>query len=125
MRYANLIVAGFIVLWLNNSASMDDRQKVQAGINQLFDEPDQQNTISYAGLPQYRVIANTNIVGRMLVIDEKQLENLGVDLSNVTVSKLNTWKQNNMDNPNHLQWASGDDWKAVVASNGLEKVSDE
>lgn len=124
-RYANLFLLGFICLWLNNSASVNDKQAVKQGLNKLFNEPNQENFIDYAGLPQYRVIANTNIVGRFLVIDEKQIENLGVDLSNVTVAKMNTWKDNNMETPNHLQWAKGETWEQVVIDNGLEIVPQE
>jgi len=122
MKYINTILLGFIILWVNNTASSHDKQAVRAGINKLFNEPRQSNEIDYAGLPQYRLKANTNVVGRLLVINEDQLKNLHVDMPNVTIAKLNTWKQNKLNNPNRVQWARGADWEQVVADNGLEKV---
>ena len=104
---------------------MNDRQAVKQGINQLFKEPKQDNYIDYSSVPVYRVIANTNVTGWFLVINEDQLKNLGVDLSNVTVAKLNTWKNNHMDNANHLQWARGDSWEAVAEAEGIEPVPSE
>lgn len=122
MKYANLFLMGFVILWLNNAASTSDKQAVRAGLNQLFNEPKQDNYIAYANLPQYRLVANTNVIGRLLVINEAQLVNLKVDLGNVTVAKLNQWKDNKMDNPNHLRWARGEDWEQVVRDNGLEQL---
>jgi len=124
-KYINTLLIAFICLWMNNDASTHDKQTVKAGLNQLFNEPDPTNYIDYAGLPQYRSKDNTNIVGRLLVIDERQLQNLKVNLDNVTVAKLNTWKDNNLDNPNHLRWDRGDSWQDVVASEGLEPVPSE
>jgi hypothetical protein len=121
-RLATLWLLGFIVLWLNRDATPHDKQAVRQGINQLFNEPNQSNLISVANLPVYRVAANTNVTGWLLVISEAQLVNLKVSLPNVTVAKLNAWRDSHLDNPAHLRWARGDDWQQVVADNGLEPV---
>jgi hypothetical protein len=118
-RYINLFLLGFICLWLNRAASTDDKRAVRNGINFLFNEPKADNYVDVASLPVAYVIANTNITGWFLVIDERQLENLKVDLNKVTVAKLNAWRDNNLDNPNHLKWARGESWEQVLADNGL------
>lgn len=125
-KYINLFIVGFIVLWLNQAASTHDKLAVRDGLNQLFNEPDQGNFVNVSALPVYYVAASTNVQGWLLVINESQLLNLKVNLKNVTIAKLNTWRDNNLDNPNHLRWARGDSWEAVVATNGLiKKVVDE
>lgn len=124
--YQWMIYFGFILLWLNNDASPATRNAVKTGTNQLFNEPNQSNYIDYAALPQYELISNTNIVGRLLVIDERQLQNLNVNLSNVTVAKLNTWKDTHLapGERNYLRWDRGDNWQDVVAANGMRLVQD-
>lgn len=122
MRYINIFLIGFICLWLNRSASTHDKLAVKRGLNNLFNEPSTNNFVNLDELPVYYTIANTNITGWLLVIDERQLENLKVNPDNITISKLNIWKQNNMDNPNHLKWDKGESWEDVVATNGLRII---
>ena len=121
-KYINLFLVGFICLWLNRNASTHDKLAVRNMLANQFNEPDKQNFIDVNQLPIYCQIANTNVSGWFLVISEEQIKNLGVDLNNVTVTKLNQWKNANMDNPNHLKWDRGETWEAVIATNGLRLV---
>lgn len=124
-KYINIILLGFILLWVNKNAGIDDKRTIRNGINFLFNEPKSDNYVDLAGLPTAYVVANTNIRGWLLVIDERQLENLNVKLSNVTVEKLNQWRDANLDNPGHLRWARGDNWEQVLAANGLAIYTNE
>jgi len=121
-KYINLFLVGFICLWLNRNASTHDKLAVRNMLANQFNEPDKQNFIDVNQLPIYCQIANTNVSGWFLVISEEQIKNLGVDLNNVTVTKLNNWKTANMDNPNHLKWDRDETWEAVIATNGLRLV---
>jgi len=121
-KYINLFLVGFICLWLNRNASTHDKLAVRNMLANQFNEPDRKNFIDVNQLPVYCQIANTNVSGWFLVISEEQIKNLGVDLNNVTVTKLNNWKTANMDNPNHLKWDRDETWEAVIATNGLRLV---
>jgi hypothetical protein len=118
-KYLLTILASFICLWLNQAASNADKIKVRNGINSIFNEPNQSNYINVATLPIAELIANTNVSGYFLVIDERQLDNLAVPLNRRTLTYLDNWRDTNLANPNHLKWDKGASWEQVLADNGL------
>jgi hypothetical protein len=118
-RYINLFLIGFLCLWLNRSASTHDKLAVRNGINALFNEPKADNYVDVASLPVAYSVANTNVAGWFLVIDERQLDNLKVPADGRLVKFLKNWRDENLDNPNHLRWAKGDSWERVLSDNGL------
>jgi len=116
-RYLLTILASFICLWLNQAASNADKIKVRNAINNIFNEPNQSNYINVATLPIAELIANTNVSGYFIVVDERQLQNLRVDLSTIS-NKWQTFKAS-MDNGNHLRVDKGESWEKVLSDNGM------
>jgi hypothetical protein len=114
-----LLADDFIILWLNKAASAADKVTVRDGLYTLLND---RSKINAEALPQWRLIANTNIIGYVCVINTNNLTLIKTDQSKMTLSKLNTWKKNNMDNPNHLQWRRATDWKQELTDAGLEPV---
>lgn len=112
-----LLADTFIILWLNTSASTADKIKVRDGLYTLLND---RSKIDVTGLPKYRVVANTNTVGWVLVINLENPRQLKANMNNLTLAKLNTWKQNNLTTPAHLQWIIGDEWKQELIDAGLE-----
>lgn len=112
----------FIVLWLNMSASTHDKVTVRNGLYTLLND---KTKIDATQLPQWRLIANTNTVGWVLVINAENPKRLKANVENLSVAKLNTWKENNLDTPNYLQWCRGEDWRQLLIDAGLEPVPTE
>ena len=89
-----------------------------------------------ADLPQDQLISDPSIKAWRIVVLGAQLERLGVDLSNVSKAKFDTWKNNpgTLDNP---AWFVADAkncdgtpegvkaaWQAMQSENGLEPIPD-
>ena len=110
----------YIYLWLNTAASVADRQAVKAKIKDAVLDAEEIPDGAFANLPQWQLVANTNVVGRVLCLDRTKPDSPIPPLT-ITWEQFNTWKTNHMDNPNHLQAAGGDD-DSVLTANGLEPV---
>jgi len=116
-RYLLTILASFICLWLNQAASNSDKIAVRNKINVIFSEPSQSNYVNVASLPIAELIANTNVSGYFIVVDERQLQNLNVDLSTIS-NKWQTFKAS-MDNGNHLRVDRADSWQQCLSNNNM------
>jgi hypothetical protein len=114
-----ILADDYIVLWLNTAASNADKITVRDGLYTLLND---RSKITATELPQWRLIANTNIVGWVCVINTNNLTLLGADQTKLTLAKLNQWKTNNMANPNHLQWRRSDNPIQTLTDAGLEPV---
>ena len=116
-RYLLTILASFICLWLNQSASNSDKIKVRNAVNSIFNEPNQSNYINVAAIPIAELTNNPTISGYFIVVDERQLQNLNVDLSTIS-NKWQTFKAS-MDNGAHLRVDKGATWESVLQANGM------
>jgi uncharacterized protein YqfB (UPF0267 family) len=119
-RYINLFLLGFIVFWLDDRLTGADKIAIRDKWESAFNDT---SKVSIQDLPRYEYIPNTNITGRIIVVNEKQLENLKVDLSNVTVAKFNTWRASNISNTNYFRIARGEDWESIVAGYNLRLIT--
>jgi len=109
----------YIIFILLMTATANDKQAIKAKWRAAFKDA---SDVSVADLGKERLITNTNKVYYRLVVSHRQLENMGVNLDNVTKAKFDAWKNANLDNPNHFQIATGNDWRAVLTANGFETV---
>ncbi|MEK7112515.1 MAG: hypothetical protein AAB875_04255 [Patescibacteria group bacterium] len=114
-----LLAEEYLVLWLNKVASNPDKVVVRDGLYQLLSD---RSKITLAELPQWRLIANTNVSGYVCCINMANLDFTGAIKTNLTLAKLGNWKTNNMANPNHLQWRRGTDATNELKNAGLEPV---
>ena len=106
-----------VVLWLNMDASSHDKLVVRDGLYTMLND----NTkISTADLPVWELISNTNIAGWVCSFDIEWIKNRTNDVSHLTIDKLNAWRDNNLDTPNHLQWRAGDNALNILSNENLE-----
>ena len=110
----------WLIFWFNINATTNDKTTVRDAIWSKFND-NRKLTLSSFSNSIYRVAANTNIKGYVIVFNEANLEMLDVDLSNMTAEVWNTWKSNNLETPNQLRVARGDNWKKTLGDNGLVK----
>jgi lipopolysaccharide biosynthesis protein len=102
------------------TASAHDKQAIKAKWRAVFND---KVDVSVADLGRERLIANPSKVYYRLVVSMAQLkDNMKADMSNITIAKFNTWKDANLDNPNHFQIAVGNDWRQTLTDAGLEPV---
>jgi len=102
----------YLFLWANETMSASDRQKTFQKIKSQFNDAKEVNP---ADLPRWRVIANTNIVGRVLCID------IAGKHFSFTKADADAWKEANLDEPNKLQWSTGEGPEALY-DGGVEPV---
>jgi len=113
----------YIIFVLLMTATAHDKQAIRDKWRTTFND---NADVSIADLGHERLIANTNKVYYRLVVSMAQLrDNMKVDMSNITMDKFNSWKNANLDNPNHFQVAVGNDWRQVLTDAGFEPVPEE
>jgi len=123
-----------LIFWLRVDATTHDKQAIAAKWNNVFNDGGRQ--VVLADLPQDQLISDPSIKAWRIVVLGAQLERLGVDLSNVSKAKFDTWKNNpgTLDNP---AWFVADAkncdgtpegvkaaWQAMQSENGLEPIPD-
>jgi hypothetical protein len=117
---STLVADNYIILWLNDAASNHDKVAVRDGLYTLLND---RSKVATENVCRWRVAANTGVVGIVLVINTNNLTMLKTDQSQLTLAKLNQWKTNNMDNPNHLRWARGTNPTQELYEAGLQPVT--
>ena len=111
----------YVIIILLTAATSGDKQAVKAKLKAMFNDNVDLSLPELKG--KERIIANPSKVYWRLVVDRKALQDaMHVDLSNVTKAKIDAWKAANMENPNHLQVATGNDWRQVLTDAGFEAV---
>jgi len=110
----------FIIILLLTTATSGDKQAVKTKLKSMFNDNVQ---ITVTWLQREKYLPNPTKIYWRLVVSTEQLEkNMKVDLSNVTKAKFDAWKAANMTNPNQLQVATGDDWRATLDAAGFEMI---
>ena len=112
----------YIIFVLFVGASAHDKQAIRSQLKFRFNDNIEINADE---LPQEQRITNPNVKVWRLVVSREQLKNCKANLDNITKAKLDTWKDKNLDNPNHFEVFAGDDWRAILTAAGLEPVPEE
>jgi hypothetical protein len=121
-RYTISILAGFILLWVNQSISKTDKTLLQSEINRMFNEPDKSNVVVFENLPQAEL---NGVKGWYVTADEKQLEILKVEKSTVTASALVASKDAKpYADKGMFQWFRGETIEQIIKDNKLAPIAE-
>jgi len=119
----HFIVASFLVFFIRDDMSQAGRIECRDGLQKLMNDP---TKISAATLPRWRVAANTNITGSLLVVDIRNPERLGIKPENLTRAKFEAAIEARLspEDQTKIKVRKSDNWRASATGAGLEKVPD-
>ena len=108
----------FIVIIMLVAATSHDKMAVRSKVKSLFNDNIELNV---ENITKVRKTATTNIVCYMIIADRFHLrDNMHVDLSNITLAKIDAWKDANLNNTNHVFVGLAETEIGFMTTNNLE-----
>lgn len=110
----------YLVVFQSEKATTHDKIALRDALFRVLND---RTKLDWDSLVRWATTNTPSVTGRVVVITlDNPRKMTKADMSELTLAKLNTWKELNLDAPAKTRFDIGESWLSIQASNGMITV---